>query len=154
MVAAEPMKPPKVLPPHYFFLALATMLALGYLSQAPLFPGDWYLIGVIPILLGLIFAGGAARQFFKAQTNIVPLTESTTLVTDGMFAVTRNPMYVGMVAVLVGTALLLNNPWPWVAIVPFWLVIRFAFVQHEEVLMVETFGEQYAAYKARVRRWL
>ncbi len=148
------MKPPKVLPPHYFFLALVAMLALGYLSQASILPGDWTLIGVIPIAVGLIFAGGAARQFFKAKTNIVPLTESTTLVTDGMFTITRNPMYVGMVAVLVGTALLLNDPWPWVVIVPFWLVIHFAFVKHEEVLMVETFGEQYVAYQAQVRRWL
>ncbi len=148
------MKPPKVLPPHYFFLALIAMSTLGYFSEQSLLPGMWYLIGIAPITLGLIVAGGAAWQFSKAETNIVPLTKSTTLVASGMFTFTRNPMYVGMVAVLVGTALLLNELWPWLVIVPFWFVIRLRFVRHEETLMEETFGEQYVEYKARVRRWL
>ncbi len=148
------MKPPKVLPPHYFFLALIAMSTLGYFSEQSLLPGMWYLIGIAPITLGLIVAGGAAWQFSKAETNIVPLTESTTLVTGGMFTFTRNPMYLGMVLVLVGTALLLNDLWPWLVIVPFWFVIRLAFVRPEETLMVETFGEQYVEYQGRVRRWL
>ncbi len=148
------MTPPKVLPPHYFFLTLITMSALGYFSEQSLLPGMWYLIGIAPITVGLILAGIAVVQFSRAETNIIPLTESTTLVTSGMFAFTRNPMYVGMVAVLVGTALLLNDLWPWFVIVPFGFVIHLGFVRHEETLMEETFGEQYVEYKARVRRWL
>ncbi len=148
------MTPPKVLPPHYFFLTLITMSALGYFSEQSLLPGMWYLIGIAPFTLGLIFAGVAVRQFSKAETNIVPLTESTTLVTSGMFTFSRNPMYVGMVAALGGLALLLNDLWPWFVIVPFGFVIHLGFVRHEETLMEETFGEQYVEYKARVRRWL
>ena len=74
--------------------------------------------------------------------------------TNGIFTVTRNPMYVGMVAILIGTALLLNDLWPWFMIALFWLLIRIGFVRHEETLMEQTFGEQYVKYKARVRRWL
>ncbi len=55
----------------------------------------------------------ASRQFAVVGTNIVPLTHSSSLVTNGAFALTRNPMYFGMVLALIGTALLLNRPWPW-----------------------------------------
>ncbi len=148
------MKPPKMLPPHYLAASLILMLTLGYFSDKTLLPDMWYLIGIAPIVLGLTFAGVAIRQFTKAETNIVPLTESTTLVTNGIFNVTRNPMYVGMVAILIGTALLQNDLWPWFVIALFWLVIRIRFVRPEETLMEQTFGEQYVEYKARVRRWL
>ncbi len=96
----------------------------------------------------------AARQFSKAETNIVPLTRSKALVTDGTFSLTRNPMYVGMTSALAGTAVLLNGYLPWLVILPFVLVIRFRFIRHEEPLMEETFGEDYLAYRSRVRRWL
>jgi protein-S-isoprenylcysteine O-methyltransferase Ste14 len=148
------MKPPKMLPPHYFAASLISMLALGYFLKEPLLPDMWHLVGIAPIVLGVVLAGVAARQFTKAKTNIVPLTISTTLVTNGIFTVTRNPMYVGMVAILIGIALLLNDLWPWFVIALFWLVIRIWFVRHEETLMEQTFGEQYVEYKARVRRWL
>jgi protein-S-isoprenylcysteine O-methyltransferase Ste14 len=148
------MKPPKMLPPHYFAASLISMLTLGYFFEERLLPDTWHLVGIAPIVLGVVFAGVAARQFTKAKTNIVPLTISTTLVTNGIFTVTRNPMYVGMVAILIGTALLLNDLWPWFVIALFWLVIRIGFVRHEETLMEQTFGKQYVEYKARVRRWL
>ncbi|MFK5977686.1 MAG: isoprenylcysteine carboxylmethyltransferase family protein [Rhizobiaceae bacterium] len=148
------MKPLNMLPPHYFATSLISMLTLGYFFEEPLLPDTWHLVGIAPIVLGVVFASVAARQFTKARTNIVPLTISTTLVTNGIFAVTRNPMYVGMVVILIGTALLLNDLWPWFVIPLFWLVIRIGFVRHEETLMEQTFGEQYVKYKARVRRWL
>lgn len=148
------MKTPAVLPPHYFALSLVTMLALGYFFDSSLLPGRWHLVGIAPIAMGLAIAAAAVRQFQRADTNIVPLTESTTLVTDGIFMATRNPMYVGMMAVLTGTALLLNDPWPWLTLLPFWLVVRLGFVRPEEALMEQTFGGPYREYKGRVRRWL
>ena len=148
------MNPPKILPPHYFAVSLIAMLTLGYFFEEPVLPHKWHLVGIAPIVLGVVFAGVAVRQFTKAKTNIVPLTISTTLVTNGIFTFTRNPMYVGMLAILIGTALLLNDQWPWIVVALFWLVIRVGFVRHEETLMEQTFGEQFVEYKARVRRWL
>ena len=148
------MKTPRVLPPHYLLLALVTMFALGFSFDGSLLPGMWRLTGLAPIAIGLGVAGTAIRQFSRAETNTVPLTESTTLVTDGIFIRTRNPMYVGMTATLIGAALLLNQLWPWLVIPLFWLIIRIGFVRREETLMEQTFGEQYRQYRARVRRWL
>ena len=148
------MEPPKVLPPHYFFLALIFMLAIGSVDSSVILAGEWYLAGLVPIALGIGLVGAAARQFAKAETNIVPLTKSTTLVCDGMFAMTRNPMYTGMTSALVGSALVLNGYLSWLVIFPFVLIIRQVFIRREEALMEETFGEEYNAYRSRVRRWI
>ena len=129
------------------------MAGISYVDSSEVLTGRWYLTGLVPIAVGVAIVLAAARQFFKAATNIVPLTESTTLVTGGMFAATRNPMYAGMLCGLIGTALLLNGYLPWLVIVPFALIIRTLFIRPEEALMEETFGEEYVAYKSRVRRW-
>ena len=148
------MKPPRLLPPHYFVFSLLTMIALRIIETAPLFGGSWYLIGLLPLILGLGIALWGVRLFAKVGTNIVPFTESTALVTDGAFAYSRNPMYLGMVLVLLGVAFLLDRASPWLVLAPFILVIRLKFIQFEEPLMEQTFGEDYVTYKSSVRRWL
>jgi len=148
------MTPPKILPPHYFLLSLALMIGLGLLDQSDLLPAPWPYVGLAPWVLGLWLALQGSRRFAKAGTNIVPFTESTALVTDGVFAVSRNPMYVGMILGLVGTALLLNGWLAWLVIVPFVAIIRGYFINNEERLMAETFGAAYATYSASVRRWI
>ena len=148
------MKPPRLLPPHYFVFSLLTMIALRIIETTPLFAGSWYLIGLLPLILGLGIALWGVRLFAKVGTNIVPFTESTALVTDGAFAYSRNPMYLGMVLVLLGIAFLLDRASPWLVLVPFILVIRLKFIQFEEPLMEQTFGATYTTYKSNVRRWL
>jgi protein-S-isoprenylcysteine O-methyltransferase Ste14 len=148
------MTPRKINPPHYFLLALVLMIGSRFaIVEAPLL-GVWAWIGVAPVVAGLAIAVFAARQFARAGTNIVPLTASTALVVDGMFAWSRNPMYLGMTAVLVGTALLLDRALPWLVVVAFVATLRLRFIRHEERLMEATFGAAYLAYKQRVRRWL
>jgi len=148
------LSPPRLLPPHYFLLALLVIFGLGWWGSGSLLPDPWPWLGVIPVLAGLWLAIAGARQFARAETNIVPFTESTTLVTDGVFAYTRNPMYLGMVLVLAGAALLTNVAVAWLVVVGFAVFIQQRFIRHEERLMEETFGDEYRAYKARVRRWL
>lgn len=148
------MQPPRLLPPHYFVFSLLTMIGLRIIETAPLFGGSWYLLGLLPLVPGLGIALWGVRLFAKVGTNIVPFTESTALVTDGAFAYSRNPMYLGMVLVLLGVALLLDRASPWLVLVAFILVIRLKFIQFEEPLMEQTFGEDYVTYKSNVRRWL
>lgn len=148
------MTPPKILPPHYFVLSLILMIGLSLVDPTDPLPPPWRWIGVIPLAVGVWLAAHGSRLFSKAGTNIVPFTESTALVTTGVFSFSRNPMYGGMMLALVGTALLLNAILPWIAIVPFFGIIRGYFIQREEALMEETFGEEYLRYKASVRRWI
>lgn len=148
------MTPPKLLPPHYFALAVIAIAALGILDTTSLLPGSWYLIGIIPIAIGAALALWGSKLFATAGTNIIPFTESTTLVTSGAFSFSRNPMYLGMNLALIGLSLLLNAIMPWLVVVGFALLLRHRFVKVEEQLMEATFGEDYLNYKARVRRWI
>ncbi len=149
------MQPTKFNPPRYFLLAILLMLGLDFLPAAPLLSAPWYwAIGVLLFLVGTGCTGQGARLFSQAGTNIVPFSESTTLVTHGLYAYTRNPMYLGMVIALAGIAFFLNERWPWLVIPAFAALIQWRFIHHEEQLMENTFGDAYLAYKSRVRRWL
>jgi protein-S-isoprenylcysteine O-methyltransferase Ste14 len=146
--------PRKVNPPHYFALALLAMGLLRWLVESAPLLGPLAWLGLVPIAAGAYVAVRAAGQFATVGTNIVPLTRSTTLVTDGMFARSRNPMYSSMIAVVTGVALLLDRAAPWIVVPIFVAILRLRFIRHEERLMEATFGQAYLDYKARVRRWL
>jgi len=115
------------------------------------FCSNWWLLFLV---IGLILAASAARLFSKAKTGIVPFSESTKLVVSGAYRFTRNPMYLGMFFCLIGVTLLVNNVVGLLVLLLFFLIIRQRFVLKEEVQMQETFGDDYAQFKARIRRWI
>ncbi|ETW93546.1 methyltransferase family protein [Candidatus Entotheonella palauensis] len=131
------------------------MLGLKWLPAAPLLPAPWHwIIGGLLFLAGTRCTGLDAQLFRKAGTNLVPFSESTTLVTHGLYRYTRNPMYLGLVIALAGIAFMLNERWPWLVLPVFAAVIQWRFIRFEERLMETTFGDDYLAYQRRVRRWL
>jgi protein-S-isoprenylcysteine O-methyltransferase Ste14 len=110
----------------------------------------------------ILAAAGAAFDllgllaFLALRTTVNPLRpgRSTALATRGVYRVTRNPMYVGMVFLLLAWAVFLSAPLPFAGPVVFALYItRFQILPEERILRA-MFGEKYAAYAARVRRWL
>ena len=112
------------------------------------------LVGLFLIGLGFLLAFNSISKFLKAKTGVVPFSESTTLITEGFYKYTRNPMYVGMNFFLLGLLIILNNPLNFIFLVVFFFIVRNMFVIKEEVQMEETFGEEYLTYKGKVRRWL
>ena len=148
------MTPPKILPPHYFVLSLALIMTIGLLEGSNLLPSPWQYLGVLPIVIGVLIAAQGSRLFAKAGTNIIPFTESSALVTTGVFAYSRNPMYTGMLLALAGTALIMNGLLAWVVVIAFTVIIRVQFIRGEEALMEKTFGDEYVHYRSSVRRWI
>ena len=148
------MTPPKILPPHYFVLSLVLIVAIGLLEGGSLLPSPWPYLGAVPIVIGVLIAAQGSRLFARAGTNIIPFTESSALVTSGVFSLSRNPMYTGMVLALAGTALVMNGLFAWLVVIAFTAIIRVLFIRNEEMLMEQTFGEEYLAYKSSVRRWI
>jgi protein-S-isoprenylcysteine O-methyltransferase Ste14 len=148
------MTPRRINPPHYFLLAIIAMGALSVLPGPSVLADPWRWLGVVPVVLGIALAVVASQQFARAGTNIMPLSKSTALVTSGAFAFTRNPMYVGMILVLAGIALMLASAWPWLVPPAFLALLYLRFIRHEEVLMEATFGDEYRAYCAKVRRFI
>lgn len=111
-------------------------------------PG-WMLIGAA-LLLELT----VVRELQRAATTVMPNRGASHLVTGGPFRRSRNPIYVGHVALLMGLGLLLANGW-WLALAPVLaLALDRLAVRPEERHLCARFGEDYRVYSARVRRWL
>jgi len=149
------MQKSRTLPPVYFLGALVLAVALHYVVPlAQVVPRPWDLVGVLLIAIGLVFIVVPARTFKARDTAIKPFEVSSVLVQDAFFSVSRNPMYLGMVLVLVGVATLLRSATPFVAPVLLAVVLQTRFIRHEEHALESTFGDDYRSYKKRVRRWL
>jgi protein-S-isoprenylcysteine O-methyltransferase Ste14 len=93
-------------------------------------------------------------RFRSARTSMVPMRPSTALVTSGPYRVTRNPMYVGMAFLYAGLALLLGVIWSLAFLPAVLLMVDRFVIAREERYLEARFGEEYRAYKGRVRRWL
>ena len=143
------------LPPVFFLGGL--LLQWGLHSLLPVvrvLSAEWAILGVPPIALGLVVMVAANWQFKTAQTGIHPFGEPSALVATGPFAVSRNPMYVCMVLILLGAAIAWGTLSPFVILPPFVLVLSKRFIPVEEAAMSEAFGAEYEQYKTRVRRWI
>ena len=144
----------KFYPPHYLLVLSLCMLLTWYFGESS--PQNLLLIifGLGLIGFGFLLAFNSIAKFIRAKTGVVPFSESTTLITEGFYKYSRNPMYVGMNFFLLGLLIILNNPINFIFLIIFFLIVRNLFVIKEEVQMEETVGEDYLGYKGKVRRWL
>ena len=144
----------KFYPPHYLLILSLCMFITWYFGESS--PQNLLLIifGLGLIGFGFLLAFNSIAKFIRAKTGVVPFSESTTLITEGFYKYTRNPMYVGMNSFLLGLLIILNNPINFIFLIIFFFIVRNLFVIKEELQMEQTFGEDYLSYKGRVRRWL
>ena len=110
--------------------------------------------GAVLIALAVALGFWALALFRRAGTGVVPFSEATTLVVRGPYRFTRNPMYLAMAGILVGTAMWLGSVTPWLVLPAFMALIAERFIAPEEAMLERVFGESYARYRATVRRWL
>jgi len=110
--------------------------------------------GAVLIALAVALGFWAVALFRRARTGVVPFSDATTLVTSGPYRFTRNPMYLAMAGILVGTAVWLGSVTPWLVLPAFMGIIAERFIAPEEAMLGRIFGERYARYCAAVRRWL
>jgi len=144
-----------ILPPTYLLLSMVMMVLLHYVFPVmTLVPKPWILLGLIPIILGISINLHADRLFKNAQTTLNPFGDSSELVTEGIYSYSRNPMYLGMVLILLGVAITLGSLTPFVMIIIFSILITNIFISHEERKMESKFGRQWIEYTLRVRRWI
>lgn len=103
---------------------------------------------------GVALAGVLA--FRRARTTVNPLApqRASALVTGGIYRVTRNPMYLGMLIVLAGWAVWLGNAAAWLGLPLSVALLTVLQIRPEERILAERFGEDFKRYAARVRRWI
>jgi protein-S-isoprenylcysteine O-methyltransferase Ste14 len=110
--------------------------------------------GCVLIALGFLLMTWAWWLFRQRKTAICPTASASTMVDRGPFHFTRNPMYLGMALMLTGGSLILGSLPAFLAPAAFLLLMNAVFIPFEENRMSLLFGEQYASYRHRTRRWL
>ena len=149
------MNSKKILPPTFLMAAFIAMFALHFIAPlAMIVPGYWRLIGLLPLIVGVAVDIIADRAFQRARTTIKPFEESSALVVDGFYAFSRNPMYLGFVLMLFGSAILLGSLSPWLVMAVFAVLMDCIYIAVEERMLLQTFGPAFDAYKQKTRRWL
>ncbi len=145
----------KIKPPAYLLIALVVASALGvFLPVMMLIPLPWNLLGVLPLALGIIINIYADQIFHQADTPVCPFEVSSTLIINGPYRLTRNPMYLGFMLALFGVAVLLRSVTPYLMVIAFGLLMDRMFIRMEEQKLAARFGAEWAEYKRRTRRWL
>jgi len=149
------MKSENVMPTTYLLIAIVMMVALHFsFPVARIIPPWWNLLGIIPLALGVIINLIADRAFHKANTTVKPFKASIALITEGVFRMSRNPMYLGFVLVLIGIAVLMRSLTPYVIVLAFAILMDRMYIRVEERMLAEEFGTEWEGYKRSTRRWL
>src|SRR5919112_3818747 len=145
----------RVPPPPVYLLALLLGLLLDRKVHVPFLPG-----GVARVLGWPLVGGGTAlvawfvRTMRGADTTIRIDKPVSSLVQDGPFRYSRNPGYLALTMLYTGIAILRNALWA-IFLLPLVLyVMKREVIEREERYLQRTFGEEYLAYKRRVRRWV
>jgi len=149
-------KPKRIIyPPVWLVIGLILVFMLDQYFPLARFTGGLAMgVGTAAIVLGLLLLVLAGGSFKQADTDMIPFREVSALVTGGVYRVSRNPMYLGMALILLGTACTTGVASALAVPVLFMVIIEIRFIRPEEVLLREQFGEDFEAYSRQVRRWV
>jgi protein-S-isoprenylcysteine O-methyltransferase Ste14 len=148
--------PPRhIKPPVWLILHGLAQVALHHWLPGPrLLSPPWINLGLLPGFAGVLLVIWSVSLGLRRGTPMVPFTESTLLLDEGPYRVSRNPIYLGLTLILASVALFLGTATPWLPVVTLFLILRQQFVLREEPLLRARFGAAYEAYLGRVRRWI
>jgi protein-S-isoprenylcysteine O-methyltransferase Ste14 len=149
------MKLATVKPPQIAGLLIAVSVALHFaLPKEYRLDFSCRACGVMAFTLGFIMMMWAWWLFRQSGTPALPTDRASSLVTTGPFRFSRNPMYLGIVVMLLAIAWWLGS-WPMlIAPVGFWGFMSLVRIPYEEQQLRDIFGEAYASYTEKVRRWI
>jgi protein-S-isoprenylcysteine O-methyltransferase Ste14 len=144
----------KPVQPPVCFMALLILILLSYFAPLKIIPSPYNYLGTILITSGMALNLWTDNLFKKAETNVKYHAKPGKLVVSGPFKISRNPMYLGMLLILLGTCILVQSVVSLISPVVFVLIIEKKFIPVEEKNMQESFGKKYSDYKKKVRRWI
>ena len=144
------------IPPAVVWLVCALIMkSIAYVLPFVALP-HLPIVALVMTLIGIGAGIAGIWSFYQARTTINPLepSEATHFVSEGIYKLSRNPMYVGLACCLVSWAIWLSYLLPWLGVVLFIAYMtRFQIIPEERVLR-QKFGDEYQNYCLKVRRWL
>lgn len=153
--ASNTFKTPRMVPPLWLLLTFVSMWALDrWLPLLELWEKSINYTGSGFIIVGLVLNGWAAGRFLLVKTGLIPFTPVTSLVKTGPFRISRNPMYLGMLSIALGAAIMLGSLSPFAVLPIFFFILRNRFVIPEEAMLEQVLGKPYLQFKNERRRWL
>jgi protein-S-isoprenylcysteine O-methyltransferase Ste14 len=148
---------PRIPPPILMVLAALLMWALDrWVPLARWIGPPWNRLGAVVAAFGGGIAAAAFVRVHQVGTTVNPTdpSKASYLLTDSVFRVSRNPMYLGLLLLLVGWAVWLGSAAPWLVPPLFVIVLTVMQIIPEERALHQLFGEQYVSYQRRVARWI
>jgi protein-S-isoprenylcysteine O-methyltransferase Ste14 len=154
----RPDRPSIIFPPPLIFFALLGFgFFLDYLLPLKLYNAPWLpriIVSGIFFLLSGWLALTSFRELLKNKTPFDPSKPTVVIVQDGPFRISRNPMYLSLLILLLGVAVLTGSFWMFLAVPLLIYILIIGVVKQEEEYLERNFGNEYLSYKAKVRRWL
>lgn len=134
--------------------ALITFVSKKYLVVGNIFPVDIaVLLALVVLVVGFWVLIQSILQFRKMKTTIHPFGKPRTLITDGAFSYSRNPIYLGLLLLLFAQSLYSNTFFALSGSIAFFLIINMMIIPQEEKQLQKIFDKKYMSYVSAVPRW-
>ena len=111
-------------------------------------------IGILFLIAAFFFLASSLAKFFKTRNTVILIKPASSLQTDGVYAISRNPMYVGLLFIYLGITCFIGNWWNIILIPLLTFIMQAYVIKSEEKYLERAFGNEFIEYKKRVRRWL
>lgn len=150
---------PGVYPPPPLFYVLTFLSSVFLQKQLPL-PKTFFgtvissVAGFIFILFGLIIVVPALYKFLISKNTLITIKPARSLQTTGIYSISRNPMYLGLLSIYSGMGFIKGNSWTFILIPLVITLVNFFVISNEEKYLGRAFGDDYTTYKNNVRRWI
>ena len=148
-------------------VARPPLIYLGFLIAGIILDRVWPIVPMQPfggslrfigaatlVLIGIAILTSAMGRFRAAGTNVPTPMPATALVTSGLYAHSRNPIYIALSLIYLGLAIAASSVWSVIFLVPVLFLIRYGVIAREERYLEHKFGSAYVDYRKRVRRWI
>ncbi|MDY6215759.1 isoprenylcysteine carboxylmethyltransferase family protein [Actinobacillus porcinus] len=143
----------KIPPPVLFLLCIAI---IKLLPTTELLNFTFLVLASVLFFVGLVIAVASLLTFWQAKTTVSPkkIEQASTLITTGVFRLSRNPMYLSLALWLLTWTIFCETLWGMLVVIGFIAYLTEFQIKPEEKFLVQKFGKQYLNYKQSVRRWI